>query len=138
MHEWALAEAVIVAARQEAEKQDFKKIAKIQVKIGELQQIDLDIFKFALENIQKIYDDLSLEEDVIDLEVEPSILKCKVCGKEWNLQDLTGRLKEDESEAIHFIPEIAHVYMRCPECGTPDFEIVKGRGVWIQSIEGVL
>lgn len=137
MHEWALAEAVIVAARQEAEKQKIKQITKVQVKIGEMQQIDLDIFRFALENIQKIYDDLSLDTNVIDLEIESSILKCKVCGKEWNLQDLT-HLKEEENEAIHFIPETAHVFMRCPECGTPDFEIVKGRGVWIQSIEGVL
>ena len=137
MHEWALAEAVIVAAHQEAEKQNIKQITKVQVKIGELQQIDLDIFKFALENIKEIYDDLSLAADVIDLEVEPSTLKCKVCGKEWELRDLS-HLKEDENEAIHFIPETAHVFMRCPGCGTPDFEIVKGRGVWIQSIEGVL
>ncbi|HAG10930.1 MAG TPA: hydrogenase nickel insertion protein HypA [Desulfotomaculum sp.] len=137
MHEWALAEAVIVAAHQEAEKQNIKQITKVQVKIGELQQIDLDIFKFALENIKEIYDDLSLDADVIDLEVESSTLKCKVCGKEWEFRDLS-HLKEDENEAIHFIPETAHVFMRCPGCGTPDFEIVKGRGVWIQSIEGVL
>ena len=137
MHEWALAEAVIVTVHQESEKQNIKQITKVQVRIGELQQIDLDIFKFALENIKEIYDDMFLDADVIDLEVESSALKCKVCGKEWEFRDLS-HLKEDENESIHFIPETAHVFMRCPGCGTPDFEIIKGRGVWIQSIEGVL
>jgi len=43
---------------------------------------------------------------------------------------------EDESEAIHFIPEVAFVHARCPKCGSPDFEIMTGRGVSITLIKG--
>jgi len=46
------------------------------------------------------------------------------------------KLNEDESEAIHFIPEVAFVHARCPKCGSPDFEIMTGRGVSITSIKG--
>ena len=46
------------------------------------------------------------------------------------------KLNEDESEAIHFIPEVAFVHTRCPKCGSPDFEIQKGRGVSITQIKG--
>jgi hydrogenase nickel incorporation protein HypA/HybF len=46
------------------------------------------------------------------------------------------KLSEDDSESIHFIPEIAFAHFRCPKCGSPDFEIVTGRGVSILSIKG--
>ena len=46
------------------------------------------------------------------------------------------KLNEDESEAIHFIPEVFLVHTRCPKCGSPDFEITTGRGVSIASIKG--
>jgi hydrogenase nickel incorporation protein HypA/HybF len=46
------------------------------------------------------------------------------------------KIKDDEAEAIHFIPEVAFVHARCPKCGSPDFEILKGRGVSIASIKG--
>jgi len=46
-------------------------------------------------------------------------------------------LNEDASEAIHFIPEIAHTYIKCPKCRSPDFEVLQGRGVWLESIKGV-
>ena len=48
MHEWALAEAVITAAQQIAEKEKLKEIKEVNIKIGELQQVERDIFRFAL------------------------------------------------------------------------------------------
>jgi hydrogenase nickel incorporation protein HypA/HybF len=46
-------------------------------------------------------------------------------------------VSEDTAEAIHFVPEVAHTYIKCPSCGSPDFEIVEGRGVWLENIKGV-
>ncbi|MDR0318462.1 MAG: hydrogenase maturation nickel metallochaperone HypA, partial [Nitrososphaerota archaeon] len=40
-------------------------------------------------------------------------------------------------EAIHFVPEAAHTFIKCPKCGSPDFEITSGRGIWLDSIQGV-
>ena len=71
-----------------------------------------------------------------ELEIEKAVLKCRVCGHEWPFHDAAKGLDEEQSESIHFIPEVAHVYIRCPECESPDFEFVKGRGVWVESIEG--
>ena len=42
----------------------------------------------------------------------------------------------DDLEAIHLLPETIHVYGRCPSCGSPDFEVVRGRGVSIGSVRG--
>ena len=47
MHEWALAESILTAAVEAAEKEKFKKISEIVVEIGELQQIAMDAFVFS-------------------------------------------------------------------------------------------
>ena len=48
MHEWALAESILTAALEAAEKEKLKKITLINVSIGELQQIEQDIFEFSI------------------------------------------------------------------------------------------
>lgn len=136
MHEWALAESIITAALDAADKDKLKKINEITIQIGELQQIERDIFEFALKEIIKSQNK-KLKNTKILIETEESTLKCKNCEHAWSFNDMKKKLTEDESESIHFIPEVAFVHARCPKCGSPDFEIVKGRGVSIKSIKGV-
>ena len=135
MHEWALAESVLTAAVQAAEKEGLKKIKEINVGIGELQQIAMEAFEFAVEEIIKQQGKI-LEGVKINFKTEKSSLICSKCDHEWKFSDLKKKLNEDEQEAIHFIPEVAFVHSRCPKCGSPDFVISKGRGVSILSIKG--
>ena len=135
MHEWALAESILTAAIEAAEKEKLKKITEIKISIGELQQIEKDIFEFALTQILKDQDK-KLKNVKIKITTEKSILKCKNCEKVWAFTNMKNKLSKDESESIHFIPEVALVYSRCPSCGSPDFEIIVGRGVTISSIKG--
>lgn len=135
MHEWALAESIITAAIEAAKKEKLKTINEIKIQIGELQQIEKDIFEFALNEILKTQDN-KFKDAKFRIETEESTLNCKNCGYSWNFSDIKKKLDEDESEAIHFIPEVAFVHTRCPKCGSPDFEITTGRGVSISSIKG--
>lgn len=135
MHEWALAEAVIETAIEESRKEGLEEISEITVQIGELQQIELEVFQFALDEIAKAHDEDSLLTNAkMRLETERAIFKCRVCGTEWDYRD-TG-VNDDEGEAIHFAPEVAHVYVRCPSCKSPDFEVIQGRGVLLKAIKG--
>jgi hydrogenase nickel incorporation protein HypA/HybF len=43
---------------------------------------------------------------------------------------------EDEAEAIHFVPEMARVYARCPTCSSHDFALAAGRGIWLVAVSG--
>jgi hydrogenase nickel incorporation protein HypA/HybF len=135
MHEWALAESILTAALEAADKENLKTITEIKICIGELQQIEQDIFKFALDEIIKSQDD-KLKMVKIHIETQKSTLKCKSCEHTWKFSDIIKKLNKDESEAIHFIPEVAFVHTRCPKCGSPDFEITTGRGVSIAHIKG--
>jgi hydrogenase nickel incorporation protein HypA/HybF len=131
MHEWALAEAVIAAASQIAEKEGLKEVTEVKIKVGELQQIELDILEFALSQLKPS----KFKHTKFSIELAKAELKCRVCGYKWFFKK--EKMDENVAEAIHFVPEIAHTYIKCPKCGSPDFEILEGRGVWLESIKGV-
>jgi len=130
MHEWALAEAVASAVLDMVDKEGLKTVSAINLEVGELQQIDLGIFRFALSELFSG----KLKDARIHITKTRASLKCRKCGHKWTFRKVG--LDESEREAIHFVPEIAHVYVKCPNCGNPDFEVERGRGVWIQSIKG--
>jgi hydrogenase nickel incorporation protein HypA/HybF len=133
LHEWALAESVVNTVLKYKEEKKLLKIDKVLVKIGALQQMEKDIFNSALieiSNLKEVKAEFVIEE-------EKASFQCRVCGAEWDFEHSSKELGKEESEFIHFIPEVIRVYSRCPECGSPDFEVKKGRGVWIEYIEGV-
>jgi hydrogenase nickel incorporation protein HypA/HybF len=131
MHEWALAEAIITAAQQIAEKEKLCEIKEVTVKIGELQQVEREILRFALSKLKPA----SFKNAEFHITKAKTKLKCRVCGNTWLFRK--NKLDEDTAEAIHFVPEVAHAYIKCPKCGSPDFEISEGRGIWLESIKGV-
>jgi len=131
MHEWALAEAVISTVSQIAEKEGLKEVAEVEIKVGELQQIELDILEFALSQLKT----LKLKNVKFHTKTVKAELKCRVCGHKWIFRK--EKMNEEIAEAIHFVPEIAHTYIKCPKCGSPDFEILKGRGIWLESVRGL-
>ena len=131
MHEWALAEAVISAASQIAEKERLKEVTEVKIKVGELQRVEMDILEFALSQLKTA----QLKNTKFNIETARAKLTCRVCGRTWFFSK--EKLDKKTAEAIHFVPEIAHTYIKCPKCGSPDFEIIEGRGVWLESVKGV-
>ena len=131
MHEWALAEAVITAAQQIAEKEKLREIREINIKIGELQQVEQDIFRFALSQLKPA----TFKNTTFQISRAKTTLKCRVCENTWLFSK--SKLDENTAEAIHFVPEVVHSYIKCPKCGSPDFEIFEGRGVWLENVKGV-
>lgn len=131
MHEWALAEAIITAAQQIAEKEKLHEIREVTIKIGELQQVEQHILRFALSQLKPA----TFKNARFHITKLKTTLKCRVCGNTWLFNK--NKMDKDTAEAIHFVPEVAHAYIKCQECGSPDFEISEGRGIWIENIKGV-
>ncbi len=52
MHEWALAEAVVKTAGEIAKQEGLKQVTEVTVKIGELQDVEREIFRFALAQLK--------------------------------------------------------------------------------------
>jgi len=131
MHEWALAEAILTAATRIAKEEKLREVTEVTIKVGELQQVEPPILRFALSQMRgNIFK--SAKFHILKAK---STLNCRVCGTTWQFN--IKKLDKITAEAIHFVPEVAHTYVKCPKCGSPDFEIVSGRGVWLQDIKGV-
>jgi hydrogenase nickel incorporation protein HypA/HybF len=130
MHEWALAEAILASAKQVAEQENLKEVTEVTIKVGELQQVEPPILRFALTQMKS---DIFKDAKFHILKAK-STLKCRVCATTWQFN--LKKLDKATAEAIHFVPEAAHTFVKCPKCGSPDFEIVSGRGVWLQDIKG--
>jgi hydrogenase nickel incorporation protein HypA/HybF len=131
MHEWALAEAVVATLRDSLGKRDPRTLAKVELEIGELQAVDKGIFRFALETILEPY---GIDAGRIAFLTEKASFLCRRCGRQWTMEEDTG-LSEEQKEAVHFLPEASHAFMRCPYCRSADFSVEKGRGVGIKRIE---
>ena len=131
MHEWALAEAVISAAVEAADKEGLSRVTEVRIRVGELQQIEHDVLEFALSQLKKA----KLKGARFRIEKVKARMRCRACGRVWAFDG--KELEENMVEAIHFVPEVAHAYVKCPECGSPDFEVLEGRGVWLLSVRGV-
>jgi hydrogenase nickel incorporation protein HypA/HybF len=130
MHEWALADSVIEATAAVLAGKDPSCLRSVTVLIGELQAIDRGIFEFALATM---LEERPFRTAVYTLETEPATFLCASCGKEWGLAETVG-LTDETREAIHFLPEAAHAFVRCPQCQSPDYRVQRGRGVSIRSI----
>lgn len=131
MHEWALAEAILATATEIAEKEKLKEVTEVTVRVGELQQLERGILRFALTQLKSE----CFKNTKFRFLKAKTELKCRVCGTTWQFKN--EKLDKATMEAIHFVPEVAHTYIKCPKCGSPDFEIVSGRGVWLDNIKGV-
>lgn len=131
MHEWALAEAVITAAEKIAEKEKLREVKEVTIKVGELQQVEEEILRFALSQLKPT----RFKNVEFHITKAQTTLRCRVCGNTWFFRK--NKLDAATAEAVHFVPEVAHSYVKCPKCRSPDFEITEGRGVWLENIKGV-
>ncbi|MEM2850115.1 MAG: hydrogenase nickel incorporation protein HypA [Candidatus Bathyarchaeia archaeon] len=130
MHEWALAEAIVETAYSFLSERKTRKIVALNVVVGRLQSADREILRFAL---TELFKSRGIELGELRLDEEEALLRCRSCSKTWRLKDLD--LSDEVKEAVHFIPEVIHVYVKCPNCNSQDLEIVSGRGVYIASME---
>jgi hydrogenase nickel incorporation protein HypA/HybF len=131
MHEWALADAVVSTVLGALEGRDPRSLRRARVVLGELQAVDREVFLFGLRALLEPH---GISADSFVLETQPAEFLCGHCGRRWGLAEDPG-LSEEQKEAIHFLPEAAHAFSRCPACGSADFRVEKGRGVAIDLIE---
>ncbi len=131
MHEWALAEAVVATVEKIRQENGGGRVLAVRVRIGELQKISPEAFQ---EGLRASLEGRPYGAEVFAFLDDPAVFRCRLCAREWPLAGVP-ELGEEEREAVHFLPEAAHVYLRCPGCGSPDFDLAAGRGVTIEAVD---
>ncbi|RDD53983.1 MAG: hydrogenase nickel insertion protein HypA [Candidatus Korarchaeota archaeon NZ13-K] len=141
MHEWSLAEAIVDSLIPVILREGAKRVSEVEIVYGEMMELELDILRFALEELSK---GTPLEGSKFVFKEEEASFRCNSCGHRWNFKQVHDSLPEDlgiregengERESpIHFIPELAQALMRCPNCGSRDFEVESGKGLSVRRL----
>jgi len=90
LHEWSLAEGIYRAVIDFAEKGKAKRVIEIEVQVGELSNLDLELMKEAFYVLAKG----SIAENAkINFKVEKVVFQCEKCGYEWGLKEALKHCK---------------------------------------------
>lgn len=135
MHEFALAEAVVTTALEAARKQGYRRITRIVVRIGELQRIREDDFEHALREAVPA-GEAGLASAEISCLTESARFRCRECERRFGLADSGPGRRSNDAAPPELTPELLRTFLRCPGCRSPKFEVLQGRGVMIDSLEG--
>jgi len=130
VHEWALADAIVRTVLDYAGREGGR-VRAVKVVLGELQDADEEIVRFAME---ELFRGTIAEGAKVTFRREEATFRCRNCGNEWKLKEVKDRFDDRIRENIHFIPEVVHAFLACQKCGSHDFEVVRGRGVYIEAI----
>ena len=101
------------------------------LRLGELQAIDAGLL---LQGIRELAPAYGVAASSFSTEVEAALFACVPCGARWTLAELEA-IDPEVREAVHFLPEACHSWLKCPSCGSRDFSVLAGRGVSIAAIE---
>jgi len=141
VHEWSLASGIILTLKKIVEEKKARGVREVKIVVGELSQIDKDILRDAVTTLAE--EELGYKVNIV-MEEEKARLKCNTCGYEFGFNEAFEQLKrifcpdlkpgEECENPVHYVPELVSTYVRCPRCGSPDIEIIAGRGVWIKTV----
>ncbi|MDW8036384.1 MAG: hydrogenase nickel incorporation protein HypA [Candidatus Korarchaeum sp.] len=138
MHEWSLAEVIVETLASKVKLEGTRRISEVEIIHGEMMELELDILRFALEELSK---GTPLEGSRFIFKEEKASFRCNSCGYNWDFEQAHESLPEDlgiregvngdKESPIHFIPYLAQALMKCPSCGSRDFDVESGRDLRI-------
>ena len=112
MHEYSIVDNIFRIVISTAEKEGLKKITKINLCIGKMRQVVPEIMQFAFNAIAI---ETVASGAVLEITQVPVEITCNNCKAKSIVDD--------------------NIYI-CPSCGSSQLEIIRGKELFIESIEG--
>ena len=111
MHELSIAIDIVDIATREAAKENATKINKVDIEVGTLSGVVIEALETAMTEAIR---DTMLEGSHISIHEIPAMARCKVCRHEFKIDDWLSL---------------------CPECGSPENEVIQGRELRLKTLE---
>jgi hydrogenase nickel incorporation protein HypA/HybF len=108
----SIAQSILEIVLEEGKRHCLEKVNTIRLQIGAMAAVVPDSLTFCFELLSK---DTIASGTKLEIETIPVIAKCNECN-------------------IHF--EVEDYVFLCPECNQPALDLVSGRELSVQSIEG--
>ncbi|MCX5684071.1 MAG: hydrogenase maturation nickel metallochaperone HypA [Planctomycetota bacterium] len=111
MHEVALAQAVWRQVASEMDRHKGSSLLSVRLLVGKWSGADPESLEFAL---QILAAESPWPKAVFQIRSEPLGLECRKCGRKFEPEELN---------------------LACPGCKSLDVEVVKGKDVYVESLE---
>ena len=121
MHEVSISHAIADAVLKESEKQEAKKILLVELEIGELSLLNPEQVEFW---VKLAFEKTLASEAELKIEVVKPEIQCSACG-------YVGTLETRDDPLYHFVTPI----FKCPQCGSGEIAIKRGKECKIKRIE---
>jgi hydrogenase nickel incorporation protein HypA/HybF len=142
LHELSLAQTIVDSVLSEAERMGGTRVARIDIGVGEMMQLDRRALAGAL---RILLDGSRLKGARVSLHVESAAFTCRRCDKRWGMSQAMKQLAEvpdvlrvrepDSKELpLHFLPYLYPAFLRCPYCGSSDILAYRGKEIRIRRV----
>lgn len=126
-----MAEAIVRAIERKARELKLSEIPTVEIVIGELRGVELDILRYALDRlVVELLSNEGIRLAKYRITVERASFLCRRCGHRWSLEEV--KIDEVVREAMHFLPESVYGFLCCPRCFSRDFDIVGGKELYVR------
>jgi hydrogenase nickel incorporation protein HypA/HybF len=121
LHELSISQAIADVVLKEAEKQDAKKVTLVELEIGELSLLNPEQVEFCL---KLIFERTYASEAELKIELVKPQVNCRNCGYE-------GTLESKDDPLYHIVMPM----FKCPQCGSGELSVKRGRECTVKRIE---
>lgn len=111
MHELSIAQNLIEIIEDAASQQNFSKVNKISLKIGEMAMVNKEALSFCIEIASR---GTCVEGAKVHFETSPLNGKCSQCSRLFKIEDFV---------------------FKCPSCGGTDIKIMSGREIRVSYLD---
>ena len=114
MHETSLIQYTLDAVERRALAMGIRHVKRVYLVVGDLRGALPDLMQYGfriLTRSRPLFTDA-----VLEIEGKKVVLRCSRCGREYSVEEFHG--------------------VTCPDCGAPDYTVVQGNELYIDSFEG--
>jgi hydrogenase nickel incorporation protein HypA/HybF len=133
MHEWSVAQAVVVTL---SHKFPDRKIKRVVVGIPKFSFLDLEVLQQAFDVLKQ---ESNLQDAKLEVRIKEPVMKCRSCGRSFTLAEVMSKIESLKGEygeeyPLHLMPELLPSFISCPYCGSHDVEVM-GQEITIDEVE---
>ena len=112
MHEFSIVSNLFSIIEDLITEHDLKKVSKVTLEIGKMRQVVPVAMKMAFDAISE---GTPVEGATLEMNFVPITMECRACNHKFQVEE--------------------NVYL-CPQCQSPQLELVEGQELIIKNIEG--
>jgi hydrogenase nickel incorporation protein HypA/HybF len=122
MHEFSISSEIVRTVLDSARENHGKKVLSIQLEIGELTLLNVEQVTFW---IRELFKDSIAEGAKVKVKVIKARIRCEACRYQ-------GRIRSDRGDSSRHLAPFS-----CPQCGSFQIKIEKGRECVLKRIQAI-